>query len=52
MRYYVPQLALWKDQAVILICGPLGSIVEFDGGFTYLSCELGPISDFEIIGDI
>jgi hypothetical protein len=44
-------IALFREQVVILYSGFLTS-VEFSDGSIYLSCELAPISEFEIIGEL
>lgn len=46
-------VAIFREQLVILhIAGPFGAVVEFFGGITYMQCELGPASMFEILGEL
>lgn len=47
-------VAYWekRDQLVILHKRLLGSFVEFFGGVAYMQCELGPESDFVIVGEL
>jgi hypothetical protein len=49
------QVAIWKKtgQLVIYRHKQSGSTIEFNVGkkpFIYLQCEIGPISDFEVLG--
>jgi len=44
-------VAIYKNKIVILHEW-LFTVVEFKNGDKCLSCELGPISDFEIIGEL
>lgn len=46
--------AIWKktENLVVLHYRILGSIVEFDFDIKYMACELGPFSDFEILGEL
>lgn len=51
------QVAIWKktEQLCLFKQNLFGSevIFEVDGKeFRYLQCELGPFSDFEILGDL
>ncbi len=51
------QVAIWKktEQLVLIKQNLFGSemIIEADGKeYRYLTCELGPISDFEFLGDL
>lgn len=45
-------VALWRGQVVILHKRLFGSSVEFAFGVEYISCELGPISDFILICEL
>lgn len=49
-----PLVAIWKTtgNVVILHKALFGSHVEFPNGICYLQAELGPESDFEIIGEL
>lgn len=53
----VQQVAIWKKtgQLVIYTQRTTGSEIQFEAGkkkFMYLQAELGPVSDFEILGDL
>lgn len=45
-------VAYWikTDQLVILHKALFGAVIEFDHGIYYQQCELGPESDFKILG--
>lgn len=47
-RFYV---VMYKDEIMIMKRHVLGSMVMRKNGSTYLTCEIAPISEFEIIGE-
>lgn len=45
------KVAIFKGEIVILKLNLIGSQVMFQDGSTWMTCEIAPISEFEIIGD-
>jgi hypothetical protein len=46
------KVALYKGEIVILKLNLLGSQVMFSDESVWMTCEIAPISEFEIIGDL
>ena len=49
-----PLVAIWNKTGNVVVYHKalFGSYVEFPNGICYLQAELGPESDFEIIGEL
>ena len=49
--FFTFEVVLFKGELMILKRGPLGSQVMREDGSIWLTCELGLISEFEVIGE-
>ena len=50
-EFFKFEVVLFKGEIMILKRNLLGSQIMREDGSIWLTCELGPISEFEIIGD-